>query len=114
MIDDGRSFDGKIADNSYYGKAEANQWFRHGGVPYGIERWRQMTGDLSSRVSRIKFMEGPRTLDSYLRSIGLSGQDEFFNRIVEQSRFSWDERLTAQRINAYLREGYGNLRCEAE
>ena len=113
MINAGRSFDGVIAKNVYFGKAAPNEWFMHNDKVLDIEKWRKLTVDETSIVSEIQFLDSSRNLATYLKTIGISGYEEFFSKLAKRSRFNWDERLSAQSINAYIREGYGDLSCES-
>lgn len=60
----------------------------------------------------MEYTARPRKLDSYSKSLGMSGLDEFIATVTGQSQHTWDERLTARDINAYLRAGYGNQKCD--
>ena len=58
-------------------------------------------------------MEPERTFETYLDSIGFgSSIDSFVRSAMEQPTRTWSENFSAKRINAYIREGYGNTTCD--
>jgi len=58
------------------------------------------------------FSSPERTFDGYLNSIGMLSIDTFVDTVSNRAVNSWDETLSVERINTYIREGYGNTVCE--
>ena len=98
--------------NRYFSSLDSAQWFRSLGVNYDIEGWSVISGDLGSEAAEEIFSSPERTFDGYLNSIGMLSIDAFVDTVSNRAVSSWDETLSAERINTYIREGYGNTVCE--
>jgi len=99
--------------NTYYSDADDDQWFRVNEVNYSFDEWKGLSSDLNSQNDRQDFVEPERTFETYLDSIGFgSSIDSFVRSAMEQPTRTWSENFSAKRINAYIREGYGNTTCD--
>ena len=105
---DSISFEG----NKYYSILEMSEWFRSDGENYPYSEWLSISGDEATLVQDV-FLEPKRTFETYLDSIGFgSSIDAFVNSAMEQPARTWSENFSAKKINAYIREGYGNTTCD--
>ncbi len=61
------------------------------------------------------YVDPDRTIETYLASLGLTTDtDRFVAELKQQSKFNWNEALTAATINHYIRQGFclsGNTGC---
>ena len=72
-----------------------------------------LSGDTGSSANREPFADTDRSFEAYLASIGLPESiDAFVEQVAQTSRFNWDRTLTVDVISAYIRAGYGDLRCD--
>ena len=99
-------------ENRYYSGLDDDQWFASEGHEYDITDWRAFAADGNSEVTKDVFLEPKRTLETYLNSIGIGSIDDFVNSLMTQPTGSWNENFSAQKINKYIREGYGNISCQ--
>lgn len=103
--------DASYQGNVYFSDADITQWFTLKGDKYGFDDWVMFSGDIGSRVDETTSYD-ERSFETYLSSIGFSDSiDEFMEEIVSQSRSSWSQVFTAEAINAYIRDGYGDTVC---
>lgn len=100
-------------DNIYNSGADSDQWFRVNGDSLSFDDWQAVAGDFSSSTEKSNFSEPERDFKTYLVSIGLNPSiEEFVDSASSQPERTWDERFSAKKINDYIRQGYGNTRCE--
>lgn len=97
--------------NRYFSALETGEWFSSQGLDHDIDSWRTNAEDASSTVLRDRFLEPKRTFETYLNSIGSSSIDSFVKSVTDQPIRTWNENFSAQKINTYIREGYGNIMC---
>lgn len=98
--------------NRYFSTLEKSEWFRSDGINYPYSEWQSISGDDATLAQDI-FLEPKRTFETYLDSIGFgSSIDAFVRSAMEQPARTWSENFSAKRINAYIREGYGNTICD--
>lgn len=99
-------------NNTYYTDADDDQWFRVNGANYSFDEWQSMSGDIESIDEKQSYIEPERTFETYLDSIGFgSSIDAFVQSAMNQPTRTWSENFSAKKINAYIREGYGNTTC---
>jgi len=99
--------------NTYFSDADEDNWFRVDGKSYSYNDWVTLTGDSGSTNQQHTFLSPERSFETYLSSIGLSPDiDSFIEAVADLPVRNWDSRLSAARINAYIREGYGNIMCK--
>ena len=98
-------------DNKYFSYLVDTDWFRADQVNYDITEWGLRSGDVSSIVEQDNFLQPKRTFETYLSSIGSASINAFVDAAAHQSSRVWGEEFLAKRINAYIREGYGNITC---
>ena len=98
--------------NKYFSSLDNTEWFSSLGVNYDIQGWNGISGDLGSEAAEEMFSSPERTFDGYLNSIGMLSIDTFVDTVSNRAVNSWDETLSVERINTYIREGYGNTVCE--
>lgn len=102
-----------FSNNNYYSRAEDDQWFRVDGDNLTYSEWQEISNDSGSATERSSYSQPERDFKTYLVSIGLNPNiDEFVEAASSQAERSWDERFSASKINDYIRQGYGNSRCE--
>ena len=99
-------------NNTYYTDADDDQWFRVNGENYSFDEWETLSGDVESLNQKKAYIEPERTFETYLDSIGFGTSiDAFVRSAMDQPTRTWSENFSAKRINAYIREGYGNTTC---
>ena len=102
-----------VQDNIYDSGAEADQWFRVDGDNLSFADWQSVASDFSSSTDQTEFSQPERDFKTYLVSIGLAPNiDDFIDSASNQPERTWDDRFSAKKINDYIRQGYGNTRCE--
>ena len=103
----------EYSNNRYYSDADNDLWFESEGVGYSFDEWTMLSGDTGSSANREPFADTDRSFEAYLASIGLPESiDAFVEQVAQTSRFNWDRTLTVDVISAYIRAGYGDLRCD--
>ncbi|MGD0460860.1 MAG: right-handed parallel beta-helix repeat-containing protein [Tepidisphaeraceae bacterium] len=87
--------------------SERHSPFQIAGWNLPWKEWLGQTGDPSD-WGRTTFLDPSRDIDSYAKSIGLSDAslEGFLAAAREQRRGHWDQRLTAQAVNDYIRAGF--------
>ena len=98
-------------ENNYFSALHESEWFRSGDTNYDVSGWNSVSGDITSTVGQDYFLQPKRTFETYLDSIGSSSMDTYIEEASNQSPRVWSENFSAKRINAYIREGYGNTTC---
>jgi len=88
-----------------YLRAGDQDWFQVGSTDLSLPEWSSDHADGSQLLSS-PFVDETRTFDSYARSIGLSGAPELIEAMRSLRKGDWDERLTAEAIAQYFREGF--------
>ncbi|MFI4893782.1 MAG: hypothetical protein ACIAQ0_10170 [Phycisphaerales bacterium JB058] len=88
-----------------YKRAGDQDWFQVGSSDLSLPEWNSDHGD-GSQILSSPFVDDTRTFDTYARSIGLSGADELIEAMRSVRKGDWDERLTAEAIGEYFREGF--------
>jgi hypothetical protein len=107
---------GGFHDNHFFSTADQSAWFALDGVrTASLDDYRSASGDTSSVASAPGYVDPDRTIETYLTSLGYATDtDSFVAELKLQSKYSWREDLTADRINAYIRQGFcltGNATC---
>ncbi len=107
---------GGFHDNYFYSTADESNWFSINDAKYSsLDDYRTATGDNTSVAEARSYADPERTLETYLSSIGYAtDMDSFVAEAKQQSKFHWRTQLTANTINAYIREGFclqGNAQC---
>lgn len=107
---------GNFYNNHYYSTAAQSVWFGLNGVTNAsLDDYRIASGDTTSVASAPSYVDPGRTIETYLTSLGLAtDMDSFVAELKLQSKFNWNEALTAKTINHYIRQGFclsGNAGC---
>lgn len=91
--------------NNHYLRGGDQDWFQLGSSEIDLPEWRT---DYARHAQQLDspFFDGARTLDTYARSIGLSGVDALIAEMRDMRKGDWDERFTPEAISAYFREGF--------
>ena len=104
---------GTFSNNIYFSDAAEENWFRVDDMSYSYDDWVTLVDDSGSVSEKIFFLSPERSFETYLNSIGLSPNiDSFIEAVADLSVRTWDDRFSANGINTYIREGYGNISCE--
>lgn len=99
-------------NNKYFSEADLDVWFRTNGKDYSFDNWNSLVVDAGSSSEELSFLDSERTFETYLLSIGINPTiADFVAEASKQSKLNWRRALTAQQINEYIREGYGNVSC---
>ena len=72
---------------------------------YTLNQWRNIF-DPGAQQLQQRYVDGDRSLDDYARSIGLANAEALFDAMRRQSRGGYDQRLTAEAIRAYYKQGF--------
>lgn len=80
-------------------------WFSLGSSDIDIDQWRVDHAQYAQAMNG-SFVDGQRTMDTYARSIGLSGAEALIMEMRDMRKGDWDDRLTPDAIGAYFREGF--------
>lgn len=107
---------GGFFDNNYYSSADQSAWFSLDSVKTAsLADYRNASGDTSSGASALSYVDPDRTIETYLTSLGYATEtDSFVSALKQQSKFNWNEALTAKTINNYVHQGFcltGNADC---
>lgn len=107
---------GGFHDNRYYSTADQSKWFALDGVKYAsLDDYRTASVDTTSVATAPSHVDPGRTIETYLTSLGFAtDMDSFVTELKRQSKFNWNEALTARTINHYIRQGFcitGNAAC---
>jgi hypothetical protein len=95
-----------FTDNSYYLKAGGAAAFQVAGANTSWSKWTASTNDTSS-ISKARFLDPTRSIATYQASLGATASiDAFILACRNQSRDSWDDRYTAEAVNAWLKAGF--------
>jgi hypothetical protein len=71
-----------------------------------LDEWITLTKELESQWQKPNVLE-TRTIETYLTSINKNPSiDEFIYEVRKMSFKNWDERFTAQKLNAYIKSAY--------
>jgi len=90
--------------NRYHNVVNAADWFAAG----NYSSWLSASSETGSAQQQVSYSDPERNIATYLASVGGSGGlQEFINLRRQMAKGSWDERYTAQRVNNYIREGFG-------
>lgn len=94
--------------NSYYTNNEEGRWFVSDEEGYiDFERYQELSGDTGSICEKQVYVDPDRTIETYLESIGLpTDMDAFVEALVQQSKHNWNDDLSANTINNYIRDGF--------
>ncbi len=104
---------GMFENNIYFTSSDLTNWFRADEESYSYDDWVTLATDAGSSNEQQIFQSPERTFETYLSSIGLSPDiDTFVESIANLPVRTWDDRFSAETINTYIREGYGNTTCE--
>lgn len=95
-------------DNSYYTNNEEGRWFSSSEEGYiNFERYQALSGDTGSICEEKGYVDPDRTIETYLETIGLpTDMDSFVEALVRQSKQNWNDDLSADTINNYIRDGF--------
>jgi len=100
--------DSDFDDNFFYTENEEEEWFVSSEEGYiDFARYQELSGDTGSVCERKAYAAPDRTIETYLDAIGLDmNMDAFVEALVQQSKYSWDDNLSADAINSYIRDGF--------
>jgi hypothetical protein len=98
--------------NTYFTDSDPEEWFSADGVTYSYENWLLLASETGSSNEQQVFLAPERNFETYLSSIGIEPNvDSFIDSLLDLPAHTWDERFSAEKINTYIREGYGNTTC---
>jgi hypothetical protein len=99
---------GGFFNNYYYSERDTAEWFAGMGENYlSLADYRSYTGDTTSLAEKKAYPDPDRTIETYLEKLGHStDMDDFFDLLSQQSKFNWDDDLSTESINNYIREGF--------
>lgn len=96
-----------FSGNTYDVGAEPAEWFEIDGRKIGLAEWVKRSGEKSARAEKVAYPDPERNIQRYMKHIGLKPTREaFIGEVRKQSRHNWRAELTAERINAWFREGF--------
>lgn len=79
-----------------------------GGEALTVDAWRRASGDEAPQATQALPQAPPPTIEAYMASLGQEGGLAGFLRAARrQSKAHWDPRFTAERVNAFVRAGFG-------
>ncbi|GAB5496863.1 MAG: hypothetical protein Phyf2KO_19430 [Phycisphaerales bacterium] len=91
--------------NHHYRAGDQDDWFQVGSSDLSLPEWDSQHAQNPDLLTS-PFVDDTRTFDTYARSIGLSGAPELIEAMRSLRKGDWDERLTAEAIGQYFREGF--------
>ncbi|WP_319409042.1 hypothetical protein [uncultured Desulfosarcina sp.] len=95
-----------FSGNQFYSSKSDGTRFRLIGVNKTDSEWASATSD-DSNITQVSFPDNTRDVDTYMGSIGGTATIEgFITAMRAQDRFSWDPRLEADAVNAWIRAGF--------
>lgn len=93
------------SDNNYYNVVSSNNWFEPSGS-YSV--WLSESSEINSSVIEINYPDPARNVETYLSSLGISGDLEtFLESRRNMNKCNWNDDYTANNFNNYIREGFG-------
>jgi hypothetical protein len=99
--------------NSYYSDAAPDRWFRVNGKDMGLQEWVEATGEKGARVARASYPDETRSIQSYMKHLGLEPTREaFYAQIRKQCKRNWRKEFTAPVINDWMRAGFDLSRSD--
>ncbi len=106
LIDSDYLAPGTFSDNVYFTDNDARP-FTAGGDGGDFAAWQAAVGDEGSRFEALDYVDGDRTIETYMVSLGEEGTLEAFVREARaQSKQNWRPAYTAAVVNDYVRRGY--------
>lgn len=90
---------------NHYLRAGNQDWFQVGSADFTLPEWAS-EHDSDPQLLTSSFVDDDRTMDTYARSIGFSGAPAMIEAMRSVRKGSWDDRLTADAIGDYFREGF--------
>jgi hypothetical protein len=99
-------------DNRYFSSLSADEWFSSEEVLYSFESWLLVSDDTNSVAIQDSFVEPRRTFETYLNTAGSQSIDTFVDSAYSQPIRTWATDYSADVINDYIRNGYGNTVCQ--
>ncbi|MFD2586008.1 hypothetical protein ACFSQJ_03655 [Croceitalea marina] len=98
-------FDG----NQYFSALESDRWFAFNEEFMSLEAWQTQVEAGATLLDVSQWPNPDRNIDSYISTIGLgSTNEDFIDALYQQSKNSWDTRLSAPTVNAWIRSGFGS------
>ncbi|MBN2717771.1 MAG: hypothetical protein JXX14_18120 [Deltaproteobacteria bacterium] len=105
IVHDGDFSETTYQNNSYF-SSESADWFC-GDVTGTLADWQAGSGETGAMTWNGAFTDPDRTAATYAESLGLeSSLDGFLAAAVQQSRLNWNETLTADAVNTYIKDGF--------
>ncbi len=98
----------RFAENSYWSRRPAGEWFALGGKPVALARWAQAAGEQRASAVEPQLPQPQRTIENYMAHLALEPSFEaFLAEVRRQSRANWRREFTAAAVNGWVRRGYG-------
>jgi hypothetical protein len=99
----------RFRNNHYFNVLSGGFWYEQWFQPQGsYNNWLLVSGETGSSDVPIDYPAADRSIQSYLNTIGLTGDlDSFLTRAANNSRCYWDTNFLASSVNNYIREGFG-------
>ncbi len=77
-------------------------------TPLNFSEWVERTGYGQDMFYQVEYPAPNRNVDTYMTHLGIGGGIEMYvDNLLGQSKVGWDERFSADAINNYVREGFG-------
>jgi hypothetical protein len=119
----------RFARNVYWSGLPAGEWFavaregqdylkwinlsaRNGWLPFeqtrmDLAQWTRHTGEQGARAERVRYVDPERTIEGYMKHLGLEPSFEAFIREARRQRKgNWRREFTAEAVNAWFRAGF--------
>lgn len=98
-----------FSNNHYFNVLSGGSWYEQWFQPQGsYSNWLSVSGETGSSNVPIDYPAADRSIQSYLNTIGLTGNlDSFLTRAANNNRCFWDTNFLATGVNNYIRDGFG-------
>lgn len=105
----------RLSGNTYYSDADKDACFRVNKAEMDFKQWKERAGEPDAQVDRIEYPDDTRSIQSYMKHLGLDPTHEaFYAEIRKQCRANWRPEFTAPVINDWMRAGFGMKPVEQE
>ncbi|MBN2530311.1 MAG: hypothetical protein JXR76_28235 [Deltaproteobacteria bacterium] len=106
LVDHTGDFSKVTYSNNKYYSSESQDWFCGDGTG-NLSDWEMASGEIGASQWTGPFADPQRTISTYAQSLGLQPSLEAYLAVArDQSRLSWNGKLTAEAINAYIKAGF--------
>jgi hypothetical protein len=96
-----------FSNNKYFSNVADGARFKLNNIAKTNAQWATETGD-NSTFEQVSFPDPTRSVETYMASIGETATiDAFIAKCRAMDRYNWDTRFTADRVNTWIRQGFG-------